>query len=195
MSTPKPVLWSILAIGVVLIAMPFVISLPGRASAGQRMIDAFHPVMRPATVEQTATYYDKTFVPLRPVALGGLQAGKETPKLIAALAGQLKMTPAQLQRFLGAQFPATAGLLGNLPKLAPVFTNVPPGLDHYRPLVQTMKSNVENYREIDGLPDFRLFTWFFVIPGALLVLLAGAPLLAARRERGAAVTAPATPVT
>jgi hypothetical protein len=36
-----------------------------------------------------------------------------------------------------------------------------------------MQGNVDNYRQVNSLPDFRLFTFFFVIPGALLVLLAG----------------------
>jgi len=41
------------------------------------------------------------------------------------------------------------------------------------PLVTTMQANVGNYESINSLPSFRLFTWLFVIPGALLVLLAG----------------------
>jgi hypothetical protein len=36
-----------------------------------------------------------------------------------------------------------------------------------------MQANVDNYRQIDSLPDFRLFTFFFVVPGVLLVLLSG----------------------
>ena len=192
-NNPNPAFtWAVLAIGVMLIVAPFAISLPSRASAGQQMIDNFHPIMQPANVAKTVAYYDQTFVPLRPVAVGGLQAAGEAPKLIAALASQLKMSPAAVQRFLGTQFPATAGLLGNLPKLKPVFTNVPPGLDHYLPLVQTMKSNVSNYKKINSLPDFRLFTWFFLIPGILLVLLAAWPLILGRRERHARVTMPAT---
>jgi hypothetical protein len=63
-------------------------------------------------------------------------------------------------------------MIASFPKLAPVFANVPPGLDHYKPLVDTMQANVQNYDQISSLPDFRLFTWFFVIPGVLLVLIA-----------------------
>jgi hypothetical protein len=83
------------------------------------------------------------------------------------------------------------GLLGGLPQLAPVFSNVLPGLDHYLPLVKTMQANVNNYAQVDSLPKFRLFTWLFVVPGVLLVLLAGWPLLADLRARSAAVAAPA----
>ncbi len=149
------------------------------------MIDNFHPIMQPASVKTTVNYYNETFVPLRGVAVGGGQAAGELPGMVGALSKGLHMTPTQLQTFLGTHFPAMGGLLGNLPKLVPVFTKVPPGLDHYKPLVDTMQANVGNYAKIASLPNFRLFTWFFVVPGVLLVLLAGVPLLAGRRERTA----------
>jgi hypothetical protein len=181
----------ILVIGIALIVLPFAISLPSKASAGQTMMDNFHPIMQPASVAKTVNYYNQTFTPLRPVAIGGVAAAAEVPQLVAALSKQLHMTPAQLQQFLGKDFPAIAGLLGNLPRLTPVFTNVPPGLDHYQPLVKTMQTNVSNYAKINSLPNFRLFTWFFVVPGVLLVLLAGWPLIAQRRGRAVVAPAPA----
>jgi hypothetical protein len=187
----RKVLWPILAIGVALIVMPFAISLPSKASAGQTMMDNFHPIMQPTNVNTTVDYYNKTFVPLRPVALGGVQAASEVPQMIPALAKPLHMTPAQVQQFLATGFPAMAQLMANLPKLVPVFTKVPPGLDHYLPLVRTMQNNVGNYAKIDSLPNFRLFTWFFVIPGVLLVLLAGWPLVTERRGRAVVAPAPA----
>ena len=58
-----------------------------------------------------------------------------------------------------------------------IFAAVPAGLAHYKPLVDTMQANVDNYKQVNSLPSFRLFTWFFVVPGALLVLLAGWGLL------------------
>ena len=172
--------WPVLAIGIALVVLPLAIGLPSKASHGQSMIDEFNPIMQPANVETTVDYYNETFVPLRPVAEGGIAAGAEAPELIGALAQQLGMSPAQVQQFLGAEFPATAQLLGNLPKLEPVFEGVPPGLDHYQPLVNTMDNNVTNYEKIDSLPNFRLFMWFFIAPGLLLVLLSGRALLAAR---------------
>jgi hypothetical protein len=36
-----------------------------------------------------------------------------------------------------------------------------------------MQANVDNYKQVNSLPDFRLFTFFFFIPGLILVLLAG----------------------
>jgi hypothetical protein len=188
----RKLLWPILLIGVVLIVVPFAISLPSKASAGQTMLDNFHPIMQRASVTKTVDYYNNTFVPLRGVAVGGVQASSETSNLIAALAKQLHMTPAQVQQFLATSFPAMAQLLEGLPQLAPVFSNVPPGLDHYLPLVKTMQANVSNYAKVDSLPNFRLFTWFFVVPGVLLVLLAGWGLLADRRVQSTAVPAHAT---
>jgi hypothetical protein len=169
----RKLLWPVLVIGLALVVVPFAISLPGKASAGQRMIDSFHPIMAPASVAKTVSYYNNTFVPLRAVALGGVQAASEEPKLLSALSSQLHMTPARVEQFLGKSFPSLAKMLASFPSLVPIFTDVPGGLDHYKPLVSTMQANVGNYRQIDSLPDFRLFTWFFVVPGALLMLLAG----------------------
>lgn len=121
------------------------------------MIDQFHPIMQQASVTKTVNYYNQTFVPLRGVAVGGIQAAKETPALIGGLAKQLHMSASQMQQFLGTDFPAMAKLLASFPQLV-----------------------------------FNLFTWFFVVPGVLLVLLAGWPLLAERRGRPAAVPAHAS---
>lgn len=134
-------LWAIVAIAAVLIVIPFAIGLPSKAAAGQTMLKSLHPLMQPASVNKTVYYFDGTFVPLRPVAVGAVQAAGETPKLIAALATPLHMTPTQVPKFLGTSSPATAGLLQGLPKLAPIFANVPPGLTHYQPLVQMSRAH------------------------------------------------------
>jgi len=184
---PRTSLWAVLVIGIALIVMPLAIGLPSKASHGQTMIDQFRPIMQKSAVAEASGLYDNTFSPLRSVATGGVAAAGEIPGMMNGLAQGLHMTPAQLQQFLGQNYPAMAQLLGNFPKLVPVFKQVPKGLDLYQPLVKTMQNNVTNYAEIDSLPSFRLFTWFFVIPGALLVLIAGVPLLATRRQTAAAV--------
>jgi hypothetical protein len=185
-------LWAIIAIAAVLIAIPFSIGLPGKSAAGQTMLDDLHSLMQPASVNTTVKYFEGTFVPLRPVSVGAVRSAGETPKLIGALAGPLHMTPVQVQRFLAKRFPATAAMLQGLPRLAPTFANVPPGLKHYRPLVRALRANVDNYAQVSSLPNLRLFTWILVVPGALLALLAGRTLLSDRRTRVGAVAAPAT---
>jgi hypothetical protein len=149
--TRRSLWWAVAAVGVALIVAPLALSLPSKAAAGQRMLDGFRPIMQPAQVQTTAMYYDDVFTPL----------GKVVP-----LFGQM---PAEMQT-------GFSQMLQQAHVDPLVFSKVDAGLAHYKPLVDTMQANVDNYADVDSLPSFRLFTWFFVIPGALLVLLAGTAL-------------------
>lgn len=137
-------------IGLALVIAPFAIGLPGKSAAGQRMLNGFHPLMQRAAVQTTASYYDNVFTPL----------GKVSTQFTAAASNP------QMQKQLKP-------LLPMLQPVMPIFKQVPAGLQWYGPLVRTMQANVTNYQQVNSLPDFRLFTWFFVLPGALLILLAG----------------------
>jgi hypothetical protein len=202
----RKLLWAVLAIGLVLVIAPLALSLPTKAAAGQRMMSGFQPIMQPGQVRTTAYYYNQVFVPLGTVApmmsaanlakfqaylkgFGGVQT--DAAKLVPLLAQALQMTPAQVQALMGKQLPSMAallqslpamqrdfnGLLGTMQRNVGIFGQVPAGLKHYQPLVTTMQANVNNYKQVNSLPDFRLFTVFFVVPGALLILLAGTGLL------------------
>ena len=179
----KAYYWPILIIGVALIILPFAMSLPAKTSAGQRMLDNFHPIMQRASVDKAVIYYKTTFLPLKQVAVTGVVAAGETAPMMSGFATALHMTPAQMNQYLDGKYPAMARLLGSFPTMAPVFSNVSPGLAFYEPLVMTMKDNVNNYAEVDSLPNFNLFTWFFVIPGALLSILAFLGLGVVARKR------------
>jgi hypothetical protein len=56
-------------------------------------------------------------------------------------------------------------------------------LADYKPLVDTMQANVTNYQQVDSLPNFRLFTWFFEVPGVLIAIFALLGLGVGRRRR------------
>jgi hypothetical protein len=186
----------LLAIGVALIVAPLSMSMFSRASGGEKMVNAFRPLMQPASVQTTADYYYGTFTKLRPIALamnqqtidkfnGYLQGikgmGVDAQKFMPMLA-QFHITPQQF----ATQFPAMAAMLQNLPQMqkdfagllqlmgpnVSTFKNVPPGLDWYRSLVQTMQQQTGNYAKVDALPPFKTFPWFFLIPGILIVLSA-----------------------
>jgi hypothetical protein len=146
----RKVLWPILAIGVVLVVMPFAIGLPGKAAAGERMMNDFRPLMQPASVEKTASYYDNVFVPLGAVSTQFTKAATN-PQMTEQLKPLMPM----------------------LTPVMPIFAKVPAGLVWYKPLVTTMQGNVNDYASIDSLPNFNYFTWFFVVPGVLLILLSG----------------------
>ena len=198
----RKLLWAVLAVGLALVIAPFALGLPGKSAAGQRMLNNFQPIMQPQQVQITADYYDNVFVPLGKVTpmmsaknlakfqaymkgFGGMQA--DAAKLVPLLAQALHMTPAQVQKLMASRLPAMSATLQNLPAMqrdftgllgtmrqnVGIFSRVPAGLSHYKPLVRTMQGNVDNYKQVNSLPDFRLFTYFFVVPGVLLILLAG----------------------
>jgi len=207
----RKVLWPVLVIGALLIAMPFAFQMPSRTAAGARMMSDFQPIMQADQVKQTSDYYYNVFVPLGKVApainaqtvakfnayvkgFGGVQT--DAQKLVPALAQAMNMTPAQVQAFMGKQLPAMSAMIVNLPTMqkdftqfigmmqanTAVFGQVNAGLAHYKPLVDTMQGNVSDFKAVNSLPSFRLFTWFFVIPGLLLFLLAGFGLFYEHRE-------------
>src|SRR6266702_3903766 len=60
----RKLLWAVLAIGLALVIAPLAMSLPGKAAAGQRMLNGFQPIMQPDQVKTTAYYYNQVFVPL-----------------------------------------------------------------------------------------------------------------------------------
>jgi hypothetical protein len=167
----RKVMWAVFVIGLALVVAPFALGLPGKSAAGQRMLDNFRPIMQPNQVQLTADYYDQVFVPL----------GKVTPMLNAQTMARFNgyMKNPMLQHMPPAMQRDFGGLFGMMQQNMGTFSRVPAGLAHYQPLVRTMQGNVDNYRRVDSLPDFRLFTWFFVLPGALLVLLAGYGLFGA----------------
>ena len=197
----RKLLWPVLVIGVALVVTPFAMSLPTKAAAGQRMMTGFQPIMQPDQVQKTADYYNNVFVPLGKVTpmmtaenlakfqtyLEGFDGVRtDATKLAPILAQALNLTPAQVQALVAQETPTMAAMLQNLPAMqrdftgllglmqanVGIFSQVPAGLAHYESLVTTMEANVDNYRQVNSLPDFRLFTVFFVVPGALLVLIA-----------------------
>ena len=167
----RKLFWAVLAIGAALAVTPFAMSLPTKAAAGQRMMSGFEPIMQPNQVAKTADYYNNVFVPLGQVT--PMMSEQNLAKFQAYLDGfgQMQFDAAalpmlqQMQRDFG-------GLLGTMQQNVGTFSQVPAGLAHYEPLVTTMQANVENYEQVNSLPDFRLFTVFFVLPGVLLIGIA-----------------------
>jgi hypothetical protein len=153
----RKLLWPVLVIGALLVITPFAFQMPSRTAAGDRMMSDFNPLMQAASVQKTADFYNNVFTPLGQVATQFTQAS----------------TNPQMQDTLKPLMPM-------LQPAMPIFKQVPAGLAWYKPLVTTMQGNVGDYKSVNSLPSFRLFTWFFVIPGVLLVLLAGFGLVEER---------------
>lgn len=179
----KGLWWAVLVVGVALIVVPLATGMPGKTAAGQRMLDDFQPLMAPSHVRKTAYYYDEVFAPL----------GQITPVFTAANAQKFQGYLTGMQQS-GLKVPPPAAqdfgaLVTTMKQAVPVASQVSAGLDWYRPLVRAMQGNVQDYEDVDSLPNFTLFTWFFVLPGILLVLLSGLGLyggrLTAHAPRGA----------
>ncbi len=205
----RKLMWAVLVIGLALVIAPLAMSLPSKASAGERMLNGFQPIMQPDQVATTARYYNDVFVPLGTVTpmmsaenlatfqayLKGFQGTQtDAAKLIPLPAQAMNMTPVQVQQMMSQQIPTMAAMLQNLPQMqrdfggllgtmqenVGIFSQVPAGLDHYQPLVTTMQANVDNYEQVNSLPSFRLFAWFFIVPGLLLMLIASLGLITER---------------
>ena len=208
----RKMMWAVLLVGLVLVAAPFVMNLPDKADGGQQMIDAFAPIMDENNVQTTADYYYDVFVPLGDVApamsqdnidkfngyLGGFAAlGVDAENMVPVLSQAMGMPEADVQAFMGEQFPAMTQTLQGLPQMGEdfngllglmganvgIFEQVPAGLDHYEPLVTTMQTQRVNYDKVASLPSFTLFTWFFLIPGLLLIGLALTGLFVGRDDQ------------
>ncbi len=212
----RKILWAVLVVGVMLIVAPLAMGLPDKADGGQQMIDGFAPIMEEQNVQTTADYYYDVFVPLGEVApamsqenidrfnayLAGFAAvGLDAEAMVPALAQAMGMPEADVQAFMAAQFVGITTMIEQLPEMeaafgellglmqanVAIFEQVPAGLDHYEPLVTTMQEQRANYDKVSSLPDFTLFTWFFVIPGVVLVGLAITGLFLGRQPETAKV--------
>ena len=168
----RKLFWAVLGIGVALVVTPFAMSLPTKAAAGQRMMSGFQPIMQPGQVQKTADYYNNVFVPLGQVT--PMMSAKNLAKFqgymkgFGAVATQVDAATLAMLQQMQRDF---GGLLGTMQQNVGIFSQVPAGLAHYKPLVTTMQANVDNYADVNSLPDFRLFTVFFVLPGAFLIVI------------------------
>ena len=149
--------------GLALVAVPFATHLWERAPRGEALVSAYAPYMGSARV---ASYQRD----LRELDAGVRQAQARGPKALYP-----HRTPAAARAAFARNGPLLAGFAGQWP-------------DTYKSLrgvVDPIAAHRDGYVALAALPRFGLFAWAFVIPGALLVLLAGLALLWPRSWRGA----------
>jgi len=152
------VLWSVLAIGIGLIAAPAVFQMFDRAPDGETMIDDFRPFMTQAKVAEFRAY------------LGTIDAAERQARA--------EVDPAAAER-LGLDAP---GYREQLDLLADFERQWPAINDDMTDMLDRMERNLDNYAGVDALPPFSLFPWFFVLPGQ--VIAGGAAVAILRRRRG-----------
>jgi hypothetical protein len=136
-------------VGLALIAVPFATSMWDRAPKGAAIITAFAPHMEPAKVAAYQRDLDQ---------LNGAITQAST-KGAAVLYPRLK--PAAARKRFAKDGPMLASFTATWPKTYRSLSSV----------VNPIAANQRGYEAIAALPRFGLFPWFFVTPGAVLVLL------------------------
>lgn len=163
----RVVLVAMALIGAFLIALPLATNLPGKSSASANLMTAFRPVMTDQSLAQGTA--DQ--------ATMGAMATELNAKMVPALAAQMGMTPQQLTTYIGTTYPAVGAGLGQMGAILPFFGG----------LQTTMVAQQANFQQADQIPTGFLsptsMTWLFVIPGVLLMVIAGFGLVRPRFAR------------
>lgn len=159
-------------LGLALVVAPLVMTVPSKADAADTMNAHFKPVY-------TAEFVGKAQQSL--VAMKAMGAELQT-KLTPDLAAQMRMTPAQLQGYLQANFPTLTAGMAAMPAAFARFDN----------LVNAFESSLDNY---DTLKPVSLvpIVWATIVAGLLVAGTAGFVLVqgaaaapAAEKKRRAA---------
>lgn len=139
-------------LGVLLIAVPLLLSLTSKASDADALNANLEPVY-------TAELIDESNGALATVGAMGNQMQTE---MLPALAEQMQMTPDQLNAFLGENFPATAAGLQALPT----------SMERFEGFVGIFANNLDNYETINPV-SFEPIIWMVIIGGIVITLAGG----------------------
>lgn len=157
--------------GLALIVVPVVDHVWSGSPPAHAMINSFKPVMTTASMQVIQT-------DLQQLSAANHQL---TTEAIPALAGQLHMTPAQLQQAMSTNFSAVATGVAAMPSI----------LAHFDGFATLIRSQLVNFQQastipISGMP-ITVMPWAFTLVG-LLVLVFGVGMLT-KKGKGSAVAA------
>ncbi len=153
---------AIVVIGLALVALPIAFNMFTKAPKGASMMAEFKPFM--TTAKLSGYQHDLL------VINGGVQ---QTATTVAA---RLEGGTADKAAF-DSSYPTFATFDQQWPAIDSTMTT----------LMDEVQGNLGNYQAIAALPSFRLFPWFFVIPGALLAGLGVLVLWRPASRRGGRV--------
>ena len=154
---------SAVVLGLLLVAGPLVLSLPGKADAADTMNSHLKPV------------YTAELVAGAKQGLATMQAmGTELQgKMLPGLAQMLQMTPQQVQAYLAANFPAVTASLAAMPA----------ALARFDAMVSAFDASLDDYNTAKGTSLLPI-AWMVIAAGVLVAGIGGYGL--ARGEAGAA---------
>lgn len=148
-------------VGLLVVALPLVLSLPAKAGDADQMNANLSPVYNQELVDNAGGALE---------VLGAMGAEMQTA-MLPALAEQLQMSPDEMSAFLGENFPATAQALQTLPGAMERFTG----------LVTVFDDNLDNYEILEPV-GFEQFIWILMVGGGLVAGLGVLALTGSRRE-------------
>ncbi|MBO1901671.1 hypothetical protein J4H92_06855 [Leucobacter weissii] len=141
-------------VGVALVLFPLATGLFDKAPQGAAMLAAFEPHM---TEQRLADYQEDVDV----LDAGVTEALERGPELLYPDADEAA---------------AQESFAQDQSLLAPFAETWPQINDDFQNLIGTVSANLTNFEKVSALP-FAAFPWFFVVPGALLVLIGLAALI------------------
>jgi hypothetical protein len=150
-----------MVIGLLLLIVPIALTLPTKAADADQLNANLKPVYTQALVTNASGA-------LATVAAMG---NEMQTKMLPALATQLKMTPDELQAFLGKNFPATAQALQTMPA----------SMGRFDSLVKIFDKNLANYNTLKPVGLARLI-WILMIAGGAVAALGAMVSLKRRRD-------------
>jgi hypothetical protein len=143
--------WSAVVVGLVLVLIPIAFQMFTRAPKGAEMMGTFKTIETSAHLERIDGYMS---------AIAGGQ-GLVQLQLVPALR-HAGLSQAQID----TRYPQlTNGLDAHWIHI----------LNDMTPMLAAMGNNIGNYHAISSLPSFRLFPWFFLLPGVIVIALALVP--------------------
>lgn len=148
-----------IVVGLLLLLAPVALSLPSKAADADQLNANLKPVYTQALVTNATGA----------LATIGAMGNEMQTKMLPALATQLKMTPEQLQAFLGSNFPATAQALQTMPS----------SMERFNGLVKVFDKNLANYNILKPVGLAKLISILMVVGG----LVAGLGALGVLKRR------------
>jgi hypothetical protein len=142
--------WAFVVAGIGLVVAPFYFQMFDRAPKGAEMMSAFKTIETRKKVDTMQGYF----------------------ATIAVGQGALRLDVVPALRRSGLTAQDIAARYADVDTLNRRWI---PILNDMTPMIGAMSDNVDNYDAIKALPSFRLFPWFFVIPGLLIAALALVP--------------------
>lgn len=168
-------LLAVALVGAILFIFPLATGMLDKAHSVDTLTGDLRYAFEPSALKQTRT------------DMNTVQAMSDQlqSKTLPALPNALGMNPEQFQQFMGQKFPDVASGIGRLNTIVPKFQG----------LVAGMETQAPNFRSADEIPTSFLpgitVPYLFLVPGAILFLVAAAALILgrARASRGITLTA------